>query len=51
MKKEIIMGIVVGLVMGGLTCLFPKIWGLLLLIALLYWIVVFFRRFFAHKVS
>ena len=46
MKKDIIMGIIVGLVMGGLACLFPKIWGLLLLIVLVYWVVVFFRYFF-----
>ena len=46
MRKDIIMGIIIGLVMGGLACLFPQIWGLLLLIALVYWIVIFFRWFF-----
>ena len=44
MKKEYnIICLIILLALLGLGCMFPVIWGLLFLIGLGYWIVVFFR--------
>ena len=43
MKKTIINGIIVVITLAAVYCFFPKLWGVLLLIALVYWIVAFFR--------
>ena len=44
MKKiDCIIAIMVGLVMVGLLYLFPKLWGIFILLGLGYWIVTSFR--------
>ena len=43
MKKTIITGIIFVITLGAIYSFFPKLWGLLLLIAIVYWIVAFFR--------
>jgi hypothetical protein len=42
-KEDNIICLIILLALLGLGCMFPVIWGLLFLIGLGYWIVVFFR--------
>ena len=43
MNKTIITGIFAVIMLAAVYCFFPKLWGVLLLIAIVYWIMAFFR--------
>ena len=42
-KEDEIICFIISLAFLGIGCIFPQIWGLLFLLGLGYWIVVFFK--------